>query len=157
MRTYYDGIRKKQNTDLKTPVALTYEMLARSAGIQLDPQFAIEFNSLWQMTDKEQSEISERDTGAVLAAVNGSIIDRATGLKELRQSGRKTGRFTNITDEMIKDAEAEAPAIPPIGSQLDLPGLTGGEAGETEKPNPMRDLDAALSRLRPANEGVRLS
>jgi hypothetical protein len=35
------------------------------------------------------------------------VIPRSTALKELRQVGRETGTFTNITDEDIEAAEDE--------------------------------------------------
>ena len=49
---------------------------------------------------------------AVNTAEGSGIIDRATALKELKQSSHTTGIFSNITAEMITEAENEPPPMP---------------------------------------------
>jgi hypothetical protein len=68
--------------------------------------------------------------------MEGGIIDRATALKELRQSSEVTGVWTNITDEQIEEAENEPPP-----HELALQAAMGQEpfepgAGETAAPAP---------------------
>jgi|ERR1700758_117759 len=109
LRNYYDGIKQQQKRELGNGVNVLYRCEAASAGIKLPDDFTVKFRSLWQLTDEQKADIA----GKVTTAVSGvqDIIDRATALRELKQSSRVTGIFSNITDEMIDDAEGEmAPA-----------------------------------------------
>jgi hypothetical protein len=81
--------------------------LAASCDIKLPDDFGVTFRSLWQLSDTEKSTIAQTTSGSILAAESAGIIDHATALKELKQSSRITGVFTNITEEMIQDAEGE--------------------------------------------------
>ena len=40
-------------------------------------------------------------------AFNGGLVNRSTALKELKQSATLTNMWTNITDQMIEEAEKE--------------------------------------------------
>jgi uncharacterized protein len=106
LRTYYDGINKEQNKH-KEPIRTFYLCIGKSEGIPLGDNFDFKFSPLWQMTDEQKSEVGGRDTETVTKAFDSGIIDRPMALKELRQSGRISGRWTNITDEDIKAAEEE--------------------------------------------------
>lgn len=119
LRTYYDGINQKQERDLRTPFDSLFRVIARSERISLPENFNFQFKPLWQMTPEQKSAVAAERTQAVLQAAQDAVIDTATALKELRQIGRDTGTFTNITDEMIKAAAL----MPPPGMQL--PGLGG--------------------------------
>lgn len=114
IRQYYDHINQQQVKTLGTGVEAVYQLLAASKQIHLPDDFAVEFRSLWEMTDKEKSEIATSVGTAVGKAVEDGLIGRQTALKELRQSSRKTGIFTNITEEMIEEADDEIG--PPPGS-----------------------------------------
>lgn len=120
LRTYYDGIKQKQEADLRIPMSRIIRAVAASRGIQLDEGFGFQFRPLWQLTEEQRGGVSGAVTQTVTQAFEAGIIGRATALKELRQSGRDTGVWTNITDQEIEDAEGEAPPIP------------GGSVGEAE-------------------------
>ena len=57
-------------------------------------------------------------------------------MKELRQSSKITGIFTNITTEMVTEAENEPPPMPEGGAESGLGGGTklpsGGSKGKEE-------------------------
>jgi len=110
LRNYYDGIKQQQQRELGDGVDLVYRCEAASQGIDLPDDFEVDFRSLWQLTDEQKADIA----GKVGTAISGvaDIIDRATALRELKQSSRITGIFSNITDEMVEDAEGEM-APPP--------------------------------------------
>jgi hypothetical protein len=84
--------------------------------------FNFQFNSLRQLDETEKSELAERDASTIASLHGAGIISTAIALKELKQSSILTGRFTNITDEDIKGAEAEPPPWeqPPPG--MGMPG-----------------------------------
>jgi hypothetical protein len=107
LRNYYDGVNQKQESELGEGANLIYRVMAASEGILLPDDFVVSFRSLWQLSDKEKSEIAQTDATTITTAEGGGLIDLSTALKELKQSSRATGRFTNITSEMIKDAEGQ--------------------------------------------------
>lgn len=109
LRTYYDGINSQQNAKLKVGVTNIYRAIAASEGIEIPEGFKINFKSLWQLTESQKVEIAEGTTRAVLAAEESGTIDRATALKELKQSSNITGIFSNITQEQIEEAESDPP------------------------------------------------
>ena len=152
LRTYYDGIRKQQNQALRIPVRVIYQLMAKSLGVDLGDGFNFAFRSLWQLTEKEKSEIAKTATETVLGAYNDGVTDRYTTLKELREQARGTGIFQNITDEMIEEAKGEPPLAPPtsiIPGEEEVPGAGGSEAEGVVKQDkggkdaPTKTADAA--------------
>lgn len=118
LRTYYDGILQKQEREFREPCTKTIELISRSEQIKLPKGWGFNFKPLWQLTDEQKATVAKTDVDTVLAAEGSGTIDHPTALKELRQLSRTTGRFTNITDEHIKAAEAEPP-----------PAMEGGDGG----------------------------
>src|SRR5208282_6528271 len=76
----------------------------------------------WMLTDEQKSGVFDRDTRAIVEAFEVGIISQKTALKELRQLGRYTNRWNNITDKDIEDAEDEV-----LGEQFpgDMPNVKG--------------------------------
>jgi hypothetical protein len=107
LRNYYDNVKTQQERELGVPLVTIFRALAASCDIKLPDDFGVTFRSLWQLSDTEKSTIAQTTSGSILAAESAGIIDHATALKELKQSSRITGVFTNITEEMIQDAEGE--------------------------------------------------
>lgn len=105
LRTYYDGILAQQNK-MKEPMRGFYICMIRSEGIKVPATFDFKFKSLWQLTEEQKSEIASRDAETANKPFESGLVDQPTALKELRQSSRVTGRWTNISDEDIKAAEA---------------------------------------------------
>ena len=145
-RAYYDTIKKDQKSYLYSPVTKIYRLLAKSEGIELPEGFSIEFRSLWQMTDKEKAEVAEMDGRTIAAAEEAGLISQQVAMKELKQSGRVTGRFSNITDEMIAAAEE---TLPPAGEEAmgAMGGIALGEAAGEAK----EGIDPGTGKL--AEEG----
>lgn len=131
--TYYDGIKQKQERTLRIPVRITYEMLARSEGISFGDKFDYEFTPLWQMRESVKAEISARDTESVLSVDTAGILSPKIILQELRERGKKSGRWTNITDEVIETASEE---LPPPPEEVSPPTTEGGVAEPGEEPPP---------------------
>ena len=109
MRTYYDSIRSKQEMELAHPLEMIYKIVAKSEGIVLDEGFDFEFKSLWLMSDEQKSTINAATTTSVVEAYEAGIISQANAMKELRQSSRVTGVWSNISDEDINAADEEPP------------------------------------------------
>jgi len=109
LRMYYDGITQQQNRHLLTPVTRIYRAIAASAGIKLNDSFAVEFKPLWILNSTEKAALAAQITNAVVQADQAGITSKETALKELRQSSRTTGIFTNISDEDIENAKLAPP------------------------------------------------
>lgn len=108
-RNYYDGLNQQQELKYRRPLSLLIPVMARSRGIKLPDGWGFKFNPLWQMSDKDKSEIADKVSNAVGRAEEGAIIGRKTALKELKQSSRVTGIFSNITEEEIEAASDDPP------------------------------------------------
>jgi phage-related protein (TIGR01555 family) len=110
LRTYYDGIKKKQETKLRTPINKILNVLSRSVlGDALPKGTVFKFNPLWQMNDKEKAEIATQNTSAIIAAYEAGLITADLALKELRQASEVNNIFSNITSEDIDAAKITAP------------------------------------------------
>jgi uncharacterized protein len=114
-RNYYDGIKQEQNHTIKDGVHRVYRVASVSEGIDLGPEFEIEFNPLWQLTDDEMGTIEERDTRSVLAVQESGLVSPRTALMELKARGGTTNRWQTITAENIDEADDELPEIPQPG------------------------------------------
>ena len=112
MEQYRDGIQQKQERRLRAPLTKLLQVLCRSELDTKPPKgFGFDFNSLSELTETEKADIAGKVALAVGGALEDGTIDPPTALKELKQSSEVTGIFTNITDEMIKDAENAPPPI----------------------------------------------
>lgn len=128
LRTYYDGIKQQQELTMREGLTRLLRVLAASLSIKIPDEFGFEFVTLWQLSEAGKSEVFARDAGTISDLEASGVISLATALKELRQSGRVTGRMTNITDEEIKEAE-DAPPRPRIEEGMGVENNIPGEAG----------------------------
>lgn len=154
LRMYYDGIKRQQTKGTFHPgTTKLYHCAYRSQfGRNLPKGFKLEFNSLWQMDDVDRAQVGSTTTSTVLEPYEKGITAKSTTLKELRQSSKVTGLWTNITDEMIDAAEKEDGGLPPTAEQLGLgPEAGGGIAhplAQPTKPVP----DAGLEEDKPGKD-----
>ena len=104
LRTYYDGIKQQQHRWLAVPLTRVYKAIAKSLGVKLPSGFALDFRSLWVLSDQDKAGIASTDSATIVNEFNSGIISQEEALKEKRQLAKITGRGTNITDESIKAA-----------------------------------------------------
>ena len=126
MRTYYDGIKHRQEEQLHASVTRMYLALARSLGMTDD--VSIVFNPLWQMTEEQKAEIGAKDSTNIRSLFTEGVIGRGTALRELKALSQISGRMSTITDEMITEADEEGPPQPQELS-APLPGLEKPTSG----------------------------
>ena len=125
LRNYYDHINKLQESQMRAALVKLFDVVGRSVlGKSLPKGFEFEFNSLWQLSDTEKGQIAATDATTIASAYGAGLITKKIGMKELLQSSRVSGRFTNITEEDIESAKEEVPAgeenpfaSPPEGSE----------------------------------------
>ncbi len=142
LRTYYDEINQYQEANLRGPVTKILHVEYWSCYQKAPPKdFDFEFEPLWQLTDEQKATVASTVSTAVGAMFDSGVIDRATAMKELRQSSETTGIFSNITDEDIKEAIAEPPPMPELGAD-DLGDEASGAGGVPVPPGGAGDVEA---------------
>lgn len=155
LRTYYDGIKQKQERTLRAPVTSIYRMIAQSLGVKLPDGFRVEFKTLWQLTDTEKAEIANKVVEAVAKAKDAGLQSDQAGMRELRQSSHVTGIFTNITDEDIEAAQDHVPTPEELAEQQaeanDILGVDG--AGNPPDDGGAPTGDAAAPKRARAGDG----
>lgn len=108
LRMYYDGINAKQEAGLRPGMTVLVHVMWRSFfGKEAPKDIEFSFVPLWQMSATDKAAVAKSNTETILGAYEAGVIDRATSMKELRQSSGDSGLFSNITDEQIKEAEEE--------------------------------------------------
>ena len=83
------------------------KIITMSAIGKIPDDMTIEFNPIRRSSENEQADLAQKYTQAILDAFGGGLVDKETALKELKQSATLTNMWTNITDEMIEQAEVE--------------------------------------------------
>lgn len=114
IRNYYDSIKAKQKRNLRSGVNKVMKVLHKSVtGQEVPDGFTFTFNPLWQLSNKEKSDIAKTTAETVAGAFDANLISEKTALQELKQSSDITGVFSNITDEQINAAsdQVEPPAM----------------------------------------------
>lgn len=110
LQIYYNGTNKKQENSLRRPLKTILQLISKSVNNEDLPEgFTFTFNPLWNETNEERANIGKANTESILAPYESGVTDRTTTLKELRQVSNRSGLFTNITDEHIKEAENDPP------------------------------------------------
>lgn len=128
LRMYYDLIQQQQMRTIHQGVTLLYKLGAASLGIRLPSNFTIGFKSLWQLTDADKANIAKTNGETIQSAHDAGLISPKLALQELRQASRATGVFTNITKDIIDQADDQPQA--PGGDDL-LSQLVGGGGDES--------------------------
>jgi len=96
IRNYYDKIKAGQKSKLFHPVKNILTLCAASELGVYEDNIKFTFKPLWQMSDKEKSEIADTTTKAVSTALGGGIICAEEAKAELKQSSHVTGIYTNL-------------------------------------------------------------
>lgn len=130
MRMYYDSINAQQEAKFRNPMDTILRILWRSElGTDAPDDMEFKFTPLWQMTATDKATNAKTIAETVIGAYDSGLTDRATTLSELKTASSETGIFTNITDEMIDEAKAEADEPPMPGEEIE-----GDPENPTAKP-----------------------
>lgn len=128
---YENKIKRTQERWLRRGTDIIIRVVAADEGIEIPEGTTFTFNSIRQLTDLQKSEVNANDTGAIVQAASMPGMKQATILKELKQAGKKTGYWDNITDKDISDAEEQDKL--PTAHELLVAGAQGGPEGEEGK------------------------
>jgi hypothetical protein len=107
MMNYYDVLEGGQETDVRPLLdrLLPIMCVSEFGAIPDDLDFA--FEPVRNPTEEERKTLSTQVTTAIGAMFNAGIISQQIALKELRDSSKQTGMWTNITDEDIDRADSD--------------------------------------------------
>lgn len=136
MKNYYEKIAQLQERMLKPQLEKLLPVMAISLWGEIPDDMEIVFEPLMTTTPAERSQINQQLTQTIISAYSAGLIDRATALKELQELGKPIGVWTNITPDLVEQAERE----PDLGEGLADPmgmfgGLMPGEAKSNEEVN----------------------
>jgi phage-related protein (TIGR01555 family) len=135
LRTYYDNILKRQESNLREGMNLILRVLAQSLGIKLADNFNFNFVPLWQLDATEKTDVADKATRFVLETEAAGLVSPKVALQELRQLAKTTGYWTNIDNKAISEASDVAePPEPEVGEGEGEEG--GGESPEEGKEGP---------------------
>lgn len=107
LQNYYDTIEEKRETYVRAPLEKLIKILTMSALGEIPDDLEIKFNPVRRPSDMEKADLGSKNTEAILSAYSAGIFGKGTVLRELRQLSPTTGMWTNITDQMIEDADKE--------------------------------------------------
>lgn len=107
VRNYYDMISSRQEKDLRPALAYLDEVLIRSALGDMPKDYRFEFRSLWQMSDKEKSEIGKTNAERDKIYLEAGVLTEGVVARELREDGT----YSSLTDEDVKLAEELSEAL----------------------------------------------
>ncbi len=116
LRTYYDGINQEQEAKLRSGIQVLLEVTHLSRfGKPIPNDLLFSFRPLWLPTETEKAAIAGQVTTAVTSASTSGLIGQKTALKELKQSSKLTGVWTNIDDSTIEAASDDANPLGELG------------------------------------------
>lgn len=132
LKNYYDHVRAKQASHMIPPLLRIYNVLVRSTLGRWPQKFKVTPNPLWQVSDKEMSEIeklrAERDK---IYWDMGSVNEGAIA-RELKQEGT----YQTLTEEDVDLAEELALQPDPV-----VPATTKKDPVPAEEEPPVDDAD----------------
>jgi phage-related protein (TIGR01555 family) len=107
MQTYYDHIAQLQGDDLQPQLDKVIPVIAMSTWGTVPEDLDYRFAPVRTLNDQQRSDLGAKRTTAVQQIFDSGIVGRQTALKELKEQSAVDGFWTNITDEMIEEADDE--------------------------------------------------
>lgn len=119
LQNYYDMIEEKQESILRPILDKVMPVHAMSSWGFIPDDLDYKFNPVQRTTQEKLAQIVQQRSSAVLDAYNAGIIGRKTALRELQQMKDETGMWSNITDDLIDEADDE------VQNQGEMEGMGG--------------------------------
>ena len=132
MKNYYDVIRSKQSKDYKPKLDFFDILMAKNLGIADDADLDYKFNSLFQMTPKEQADLDFINAQRDQIYLDKGVVPEYTIAKELKQNST----YTNLTDDHITELEEYTNGFEPDTNELELGAEQEAQSGEEETAEP---------------------
>lgn len=104
---YYDTLEEKQETYLQPIIDKLLPIIFMSTLGAIPEDLDWEFNPCMNANSKDLADLAQSMASPIFEAFNAGLITKEIALKELKQQNEKTGMWSNITDEDIKNAKNE--------------------------------------------------
>lgn len=104
---YYDTLEEKQETYLQQIIDKLLPIIFMSTLGAIPEDLDWEFNPCMNVNSKDLADLAQSMASPIFEAFNAGLITKEIALKELKQQNEKTGMWSNITDEDIKNAKNE--------------------------------------------------
>lgn len=104
---YYDTLEEKQETYLQPIIDKLLPIIFMSTLGAIPEDLDWEFNPCMNVNSKDLADLAQSMASPIFEAFNAGLINKEIALKELKQQNEKTGMWSNITDEDIKNAKNE--------------------------------------------------
>lgn len=104
---YYDTLEEKQETYLQPIIDKLLPIIFMSTLGAIPEDLDWEFNPCMNANSKDLADLAQSMASPIFEAFNTGLITKEIALKELKQQNEKTGMWSNITDEDIKNAKNE--------------------------------------------------
>lgn len=115
MRMYYDNIKQKQNSILRSGLKRILDIMYRSRfGMPSPDDLTFEFRPLWQMSSEQRAMVAQTNTNTILSAFGEGLISQKTAIQELSKLDKVTGMFSSISREDIQNADDALMEPPPL-------------------------------------------
>ena len=107
LQNYYDTIQEKQETYVRPALEKLIKIITMSALGEIPDDMELVFNPVRRPSNMEKADLGQKQTQAVLDAFTAGVVGKGTVLRELKQQTPVTNMWSNITDEMIQQADEE--------------------------------------------------
>lgn len=104
---YYDTLEEKQETYLQPIIDKLLPIIFMSTLGAIPEDLDWEFNPCMNVNSKDLADLAQSMASPIFEAFNAGLITKEIALKELKQQNEKTGMWSNITYEDIKNAKNE--------------------------------------------------
>lgn len=104
---YCDTVEEKQETYLMPVIDKLLPIICMSCLGSVPEDLDWEFNPFMSVSNKDLADLAQQMASPIFDAFSNGLINKSTALKELKQQTDKTGMWSNITDELITQAESE--------------------------------------------------
>lgn len=152
IRMYYNNIKALQEARLRNGWEVLLKVMWRSTFGKPSPKdLEFQFVPLWEMSATDKANIAKTTTETVIGAYEAGLTSRASAMKDLRGTSDDTGLFSNITDEDIDEAEAEADEPPMPGEEGEpvVPPVDPNAEPDPDK-EPVKNLDGKTVDRKPS-------
>ena len=107
LQNYYDMIQEKQETYVRPGLEKLIKIITMSSLGKIPDDLEIVFSPVRRPSNMEKADLGQKQTQPVLDAFQAGVIGKGTVLRELKQQTPVTNMWSNITDEMIEQADQE--------------------------------------------------
>lgn len=117
---YYNIIEQRQVSQLEPVFDKLLPIMFVSEFGAIPDDWDYVFNPIETPSEDDLANIVDKKSTVIINAFTAGIIPQKTALQEFRQLGETTGMFSNITDEMIENAddEVEIGDLPPSNEYI---------------------------------------